>query len=68
MASLTFLVFLAMKAPLVVDGAAVFGFPEELFMDEIAPYLPTADLQSLLRTTPSMQRLLSDLLVQRYSM
>ena len=62
------LVLLLIKSFVDVHSASVFGFPEDLFVDDIASCLPTEDLQILLATTPSMQRILSDLLVQRHSM
>ena len=60
--------FLLLFPSYIVWGTSIFGFPEDLFADEIAPYLPTVDLQSLLQTTPSMKSILSHLLAQRHSM
>ena len=51
-----------------VNGASIFGLTDDLFVDEIVPYLLTLDLQSLSQTTSSIESTLTHIFVQRDSM
>ena len=64
---LCLLLMLSFETSSRVNCTSVFGCPEDLFIDQIAPYVSTLDLQSLIQTTSSMPRILSHLLAQRHS-